>query len=97
MTLAEWTNTIVEELKTAGFRCSVHKGFPLLKMPDKHWEIVRLLKFTSSLACDRRIYSEGMLFVPPGAWEAAQHHQDYPHGLTLCLATLLVVSRCDSS
>ncbi len=70
MMLVEWADTIVAELKAAGFSVTVHEGFPLVKRPATHDDRVRLLKFRTSLSADRRIYAEGMLFVPPGAWEA---------------------------
>jgi len=83
MTIPEWTKAIVEKLETAGFHPVTHKGFPLVKLPDSHSETVRLLKFCRTLESDARIYAEGMLFVPVGAWEAAQHYLDHPDGVTL--------------
>jgi hypothetical protein len=71
VTLQEWTAQIIAELKAAGFDAAEHEGFPLMKMPETHFAIVRLLKLRLSLATDRRIYAEGMLFVPTGAWEKA--------------------------
>jgi hypothetical protein len=72
MTLEEWTTAILTELRAAGFQPTTYQGFPLLKRPEGYWETIRLLKFHTSLPCDRRIYAEGMLFVPAGAWAEAE-------------------------
>lgn len=72
MTLDEWTARIIDELKAAGFGASVYQGFPLVAMPSTHEEGVRFLKFKPTLAADRRIYSEGCLLVPAGAWREGE-------------------------
>ena len=72
MTLQQWTAQILLELQAAGFKAREHQGFPLMQMPDGHLEIVRLLKFRTSLGSDRRIYAEGMLFLPAGSWKLAE-------------------------
>lgn len=72
MTLEQWTDEIIAELKAAGFDATNHKGFPLVKMPSTHLDGVRFLKFHTTLAADRRIYAEGCLFVPVGAWREAE-------------------------
>jgi hypothetical protein len=74
MTLAEWTKTVTDELKAAGFEVAEYQGFPLVKPSmsggiDGHLERVRLLKFTTTVACDRSIYAEGMIFLPAGSNE----------------------------
>jgi hypothetical protein len=71
MDLPEWTAKITEELRAAGFHPTEYRGFPLMKLPEGHFEIVRLLKFRTSLAADRRIYAEGMIFIPAGSWDLA--------------------------
>jgi hypothetical protein len=72
MTLEEWHTAILTELRVAGFQATTYQGFPLVERPDLFSEGVRLLKFQTSLPCDRRIYAEGMLFVPAGAWREAE-------------------------
>ncbi len=72
MTLAEWTVQISAELEAAGFAVSQYDGLPLVPRPESHHETVRLLNFQTSLACDRRIYSEGMLFAPLGSYQLAE-------------------------
>ena len=72
MTLEEWTESIVSELRQAGFDVEVYQGFPLAKPNvedtlEGHQERVRLLKFRTTLASDRRLYSEGLLYLPAGA------------------------------
>ena len=63
MTLEEWTAKIREDLKAAGFESEVYHGFPLVRSgPD-----LKLIKFKASVSCDKRIYKEGMLFVPFGS------------------------------
>jgi hypothetical protein len=70
LTLREWTAAVIGELQAAGFEASEFKGFPLVKRPEIFAESVRLLKFHTTLAADRRIYTEGMLFTPRGiAWD----------------------------
>lgn len=69
MKLEEWTAAVTAELQKAGFDVSECQGFPLVKRPEAFPEIVRLLKFQTSLSCMRRIYAEGMLFVPAGVRE----------------------------
>jgi hypothetical protein len=72
MALADWTDQICKELRAAGFEVSVYKGFPLAKIPEAHQEIVRFLKFQTTFGAHRRMYAEGCLFMPPGAWEMAE-------------------------
>ena len=67
MTLPEWTKSVMDELRAAGFEVSEYQGFPLVQTPADFQEGVRLLKFHTSLAADRTIYSEGMLYAPAGA------------------------------
>jgi hypothetical protein len=69
MKLAEWTATVIAELKAENFSVLNYQGFPLVKPNmDGDWagymERVRLLKFRSTLPSYRRIYAEGMLFLP---------------------------------
>jgi hypothetical protein len=71
MTLSEWTSVVSSELRSAGFEVSEYRGFPLVKPGESHLEKYRLLKFSTSLPADRRIYAEGMLFVPAGSWREA--------------------------
>jgi hypothetical protein len=72
MTLQEWTAEVTSELRAAGFEVSEYQGFPLVKTPTSMSEGARFLKFHTSLAADRRIYSEGCLFVPAGSWREAE-------------------------
>jgi hypothetical protein len=64
MTLPEWTQQLKDELTREGFEVSDYQGFPLVKKPKSFSETVRLLDFQTSLDADRRIYGEGMLFLP---------------------------------
>ncbi|HEY1800051.1 MAG TPA: hypothetical protein VGG46_03870 [Terriglobales bacterium] len=69
MTLSEWTAKISAELRAAGFTVTEYSGFPLVQPSmagdaNGHLERVKLLGFRTSLQCERRIYAEGMLFVP---------------------------------
>jgi len=66
MNLAEFTATLIKELKDAGFDVSEHAGFPIVKRPEKLEDGVRLLKFATSIPCERHIYAEGMIFFPFG-------------------------------
>jgi len=66
MTLPEWTATIIAELRSAGFEASEYAGLPLAQDPGTIAEKIRFLKFRTSLAADRTIYKEGVLFVPAG-------------------------------
>ena len=72
MTLAEWTQTIVEELTAAGFEATTYQGFPIVKMPTTLLDGIRFLEFRTTLAADRRIYAEGCLFAPAGSWREAE-------------------------
>jgi hypothetical protein len=72
MTLQEWTAEVMAELKAAGFEVSEYQRFPFVKAPTSMQEGVRLLKFTTSLAADRTLYAEGMLFVPAGSAREAE-------------------------
>jgi hypothetical protein len=67
MKLQEWTSTVSDELKRAGFEVLDYRGFPLVK-PDVSTPIsaIPLLDFQPSVPCDRSIFAEGMLFLPPG-------------------------------
>jgi hypothetical protein len=69
MTLEEAVKDISDELRAAGFQVSDYQGFPLAQTNlaegmDAHMERVRLLKFRTRIPCDRRIYAEGMIFIP---------------------------------
>lgn len=66
MTLAEWTAQVTRDLSAAGYAVQEYQGFPLVKCPRTIAEGARLLKLQLSLPADRRIYAEGMLFVPAG-------------------------------
>ena len=66
MTLQEWTTTMCDELKAGGFDVSEYQGFPLVKRPASIEDGVRLLEFHTTYAATRKIYSEGMLFIPVG-------------------------------
>jgi hypothetical protein len=72
MTLNQWSAEIVQKLRAAGFNPTIYHGFPLVKIPEAHHEIVRFLKLCQTVGADRRIYAEGCLFVPHGAWEKAE-------------------------
>ncbi len=64
MTLPEWTAAVSNELTEAGFEVEIRAGLPLVKIPKTHLEIVRFLKFKTTLAADKRLYAEGALFLP---------------------------------
>jgi hypothetical protein len=76
VTCQEWTAKVTAELQAAGFDVIECCGFPLVK-PNfdgsraGHDERVRLLKFHTTLPTDRRIYAEGMLFLPAGSYDQA--------------------------
>jgi hypothetical protein len=72
MTLPEWTSMISAELTAAGFEVTTYHDFPLVRMPMAQAERVRLLEFQPTLRTQRRIYAEGMLFLPAGSWEEWQ-------------------------
>ena len=67
MTLGEWTEAQRAALKAAGFDSTVHEGFPLVAMPASQEDRVRLLKLPLPWACEKSIYSEGLLVLPPRA------------------------------
>jgi hypothetical protein len=69
MTLKEWSQSVTDELKAAGFEVSDYQGFPIVPMQATHEERVRFLKFRTTAPSDRRIYAEGCLFIPAGSWE----------------------------
>lgn len=62
-----WADEVSAQLSGAGFTVKEYQGFPIVELPATHEETVRLLKFARTVGCDRRIYAEGMLFVPAGA------------------------------
>jgi hypothetical protein len=67
MTLDQWTKDIKADLTAAGFEVTEYQGFPLVKRPARWDDGVRLLKFVPCYSCEKRIYAEGMLFVPAGS------------------------------
>lgn len=67
MTLAEWRAILTADLQKAGFTVKEYKGFPLVERPTAMEDGVRLIKFRGSLPADRRIYGEGMIFLPAGS------------------------------
>lgn len=62
--LPKWTAQIKKELTRAGFEVSEFEGFPLVKIPKKQEESVRLLRFSTSLAANRRILDDSVVFLP---------------------------------
>lgn len=68
-TIEQWCAKVKEDLEAGGFTVDNFKGFPLVKMgPEGSMEDrVKMLEFKVSLPCERRIYMEGMLFVPAGS------------------------------
>lgn len=64
MTLPEWTAEMCGAVRQAGFDVDVRWGFPLVRTPPTHEGKLRLLQLQLPLACERRIYLEGMLLVP---------------------------------
>ena len=80
MTLPEWTASIIAELRAAGFEASEYQGFPLAQTPRSIAEGVRFLKFHTTLAADRTIYKEGVLFVPAGTRSNHDDVQDAAAG-----------------
>jgi hypothetical protein len=67
MTLEQWTKDVKASLSAAGFDVSEYQGFPLVKRPPNWDDGLRLLKFEPCYPCAKRIYAEGMLFVPFGS------------------------------
>jgi|GEM_PF-7097478 len=65
MTLQEWTQAVIAELKSAGFEAAEYQGFPMANTPPDA-EKYRFLKFRTTLPADRTIYAEGVLFTPAG-------------------------------
>jgi hypothetical protein len=64
MTFQEWCLSIVQELREAGLPVTVYAGFPLIKEPLTYEQRLRALDLRLSMPAERRIYSEGMLFIP---------------------------------
>ena len=62
----EWLTQIGKDLDAGGFTWRWFEGFPLVERPRLHQDGIRLLKFRTTYGCEKRIYAEGMLFVPPG-------------------------------
>lgn len=67
MRLDEWKTILISELKAAGFEVGEYQGLPLVQMPTTFEETCRLLELRTSVACDRSIYEEGMIFLPVGS------------------------------
>ena len=59
------------ELAAGGFEVGEVQGFPIVKCPATVEDCARVITFPLSLAVERRIYKEGMLFIPAGSWEVA--------------------------
>lgn len=66
MTLKEWGAVVSSDLAQAGFDVGQYGEFPIVKRPASMEETVRLIKFRTVLPAEKRIYAEGMLFVPAG-------------------------------
>ncbi len=64
MTFEQWAAEIVGALREAGFRADYHQGFPIVRNPIGFQEKYRLLKWSAPYSVEKRIYAEGMLFVP---------------------------------
>lgn len=67
MTLSQWKTTLLSELEAAGFAVGEYQGFPLVKLPEKFEDTCRLLELRTSVATDRSIYDDGMIFLPVGS------------------------------
>jgi hypothetical protein len=67
MTLGEWTAEVCGALRQDGFIVDVYWSFPLVREPLTLAQRFKLLEVKLPLATDRRIYAEGMLFVPAGS------------------------------
>lgn len=63
MTLDEWKAQVISDLRAAGFTCGDYEGFPLVAFPGME-KAQTLLELKFSVPTERRIYAEGMLFVP---------------------------------
>lgn len=61
----EWLDQIPKDLDAAGFTWRWKSGFPLVAMPKAQDDRVRLIKLPLTYACEKRIYAEGMLILPP--------------------------------
>lgn len=65
MTGAEWIDTVVKELEAAGFTVKMLEGWPMVSHPESMEDTVRLLKHRPSVDCERILYVDGMLYLPP--------------------------------
>jgi hypothetical protein len=67
VTFEDWARDIAGKLRAAGYPVADYQGFPMVQCPKTYEETYKLLKFAQTLGCNRRIYAEGMIFLPPGA------------------------------
>jgi len=65
-TLQEWTSAVCAELERAGFVVEEHAGFPIVRVPLSAEQRMGLLEVRLSVSVEKRIYGEGMLFLPAG-------------------------------
>ncbi len=65
MTGAEWMETVLRELRAAGFEPTMMAGWPLVTRPPEWDRGIALIKLRLSVPVTKTIYAEGMLFLPP--------------------------------
>lgn len=67
MTIKEWSDTLVKELKEAGYEILRMEGpLPLVKSPEEFEDKIKFLKFTSpsNLPICFNIFEDGCLITP---------------------------------
>lgn len=72
MTPQEWADAVTADLTAAGFPVeplSIEVPLPIIRAKLSFNEKHRLLKHSTTPPASRRIYAEGVLFVPP-EWRA---------------------------
>lgn len=84
MNKEEWTATISDEARAAGFSVSEHEGFPVIDTPAGFDDKLKLLRLEFSMPLSRTIYREGMLLTPtdPSVRFEGCHDDNYLQSIT---------------
>lgn len=64
LTFEEWSGAVKAELAAAGFEADDHQGFPIVRRSISFERKYALLKLSLSMPVEKRIYSDGVLFLP---------------------------------
>lgn len=64
MSLVEWREIVMSEVRGAGFEVSEFHGWPLVKTPESFDDKYKFLKLRFTVPAVRTIYSEGVLITP---------------------------------